>query len=243
MNKDLIHKRFAKNLCTYRENARIQKQMAERLFSFLPRTEFENILEIGCGTGFLTEIVSKKLSYKSYIANDIVEECEDFVKEIDENITFFGGDIEDLLKLNAKTYDLIISNAVLQWIENPISFIDVLYNRLNAGGILLFSIFGVENFREIYHVLGKTLSYYSLKEWEEKLAKYSSVIEEEIRVLAFKTPKDILRHLQLTGVNALEEAKWTKTDFKKFENGYNNFCSNIPTLTYHPIYILINKCK
>lgn len=243
MNKDLIHKRFAKNLCTYRDNARIQKQMAERLFSFLPQGVFENVLEIGCGTGFLTEIAAKKINYKSYTANDIVEECEGFVKQIDENIKFSCGDIEKLLETGFQNYDLIISNAVLQWIENPEEFIDVLYDKLNSGGILLLSTFGVENFREIYHVLGKGLSYYSLKEWDEKLAKYSPKIEEEIRVLAFKSPKDILKHLQLTGVNALEEAKWTKTDFRKFENGYNNFCSNIPTLTYHPIYILINHCK
>lgn len=243
MNKDLIQKRFSKNLNTYSEHARIQKQMAEKLFSFLQKTEFGNILEIGCGTGFLTEIASKNLQYNSYIANDIVEDCKIYIDKLGGNIDFASGDIEDFLKTNTDNFDLILSNAVLQWIDKPEEFIESLFNRLNKGGTLLFSIFGTENFREIYHVLGKTLSYFSINEWKEKLGKYSPSLEEEVRVLAFKSPKDILKHLQLTGVNAIEEAKWTKTDFKKFENGYNNFCSNIPTLTYHPIYVLISRSE
>ena len=34
---------------------------------------------------------------------------------------------------------------------------------------------------------------------------------------------------------------WTKKDLIKFENGYKNFCSKRPTLTYNPIYIKITK--
>ena len=55
------------------------------------------------------------------------------------------------------------------------------------------------------------------------------------------TRKDILKHIKSTGVNALEMVSWTKTDMQKFENGYNNFCSGIPTLTYHPIYVKIEN--
>ena len=50
MNKDLIKKRFAKNLRTYNENAKIQKIMAENLIKYLDKKDFSNILEVGCGT-------------------------------------------------------------------------------------------------------------------------------------------------------------------------------------------------
>ena len=53
--------------------------------------------------------------------------------------------------------------------------------------------------------------------------------------------KDILKHIKSTGVNALEMVSWTKTDMQKFENGYNNFCSGVPTLTYNPIYVNIHN--
>jgi hypothetical protein len=57
--------------------------------------------------------------------------------------------------------------------------------------------------------------------------------------MAFESPKDVLKHLQSTGVNALEQTSWTKKDLSDFENGYNNICSRRPTLTYNPVYIKI----
>ena len=241
MNKDLIQKRFAKNLDTYNDNAKIQKKMAERLLSFLDRKDFNDILEIGCGTGFLTQLVNEKFSFKTYTANDIVESCEKYVKEINPKINFIPADIEKAVENSDKKYDLIISNAVFQWVENLESFIKLLVSKLNDDGVLLFSTFGPENFREVNFVLGKTLPYYSTNELQEIIKGYKSVVELEMHVMAFKTPKDILKHIKSTGVNALEMVSWTKTDMQKFENGYNNFCSGIPTLTYHPIYVKIEN--
>lgn len=241
MNKDLIQKRFAKNLDTYNDNAKIQKKMAERLLSFLERKDFNDILEIGCGTGFLTQLVNDSFNFNTYTANDIVESCEKYVKEINPKINFIPADIEKAVEKSDKKYDLIISNAAFQWVENLESFIKLLISKLNEGGILLFSTFGPENFREVNFVLGKTLPYYSAKELQEIIKDYKNIVEQEMHVMAFKTPKDILKHIKSTGVNALEMVSWTKTDMQKFENGYNNFCSGIPTLTYHPIYVRIDN--
>ena len=241
MNKDLIQKRFAKNLDTYNDNAKIQKKMAERLLSFLDRKDFDDILEIGCGTGFLTQLVNDGFNFNTYTANDIVESCEKYVKEINPEINFIPADIEKAVENSDKKYDLIISNAAFQWVENLKSFIKLLVSKLNDGGILLFSTFGPENFREVNFVLGKTLPYYSANELQEIVKDYKNIVEQEMHVMAFKTPKDILKHIKSTGVNALEMVSWTKTDMQKFENGYNNFCSGIPTLTYHPIYVKIEN--
>jgi len=241
MNKELIKKRFAKNLDTYNANARIQKQMTERLLSFADKNEYDSILEIGCGTGLLTQSAVNKFSFKEYTANDIVPECEAYIKEISPEIQFISDDAENFISNDKNKYDLIISNAVFQWIENIETFIPELIDKLNQGGCLLFSTFGVENFREIYHVLGKTLPYKSVKEYEKLFKNIPHKIEEEIRVLAFKSTRDILKHIKNTGVNALSETYWTKTDMSKFEKGYNNFCSGSPTLTYNPVYIKITK--
>ena len=66
IDKNLVHDRFAKNLENYNENAKIQKRMAERLLTFIKNRSPKNILEIGCGTGFLTKLVSENLSYESF---------------------------------------------------------------------------------------------------------------------------------------------------------------------------------
>lgn len=239
MNKELIQQRFGKKLPIYNTHARIQKQMAEKLINLVSGKK-QTVLEIGCGTGLLTELVNKKLQFQKYIALDIVSGCEEFIKKINKEIEFVNCDIESYIQ-NENKYDLIISNASLQWIENMPNFIQRLYDKLNDDGTLLFTTFGTENFREIYYVIGKTLPYYSMQELQQNLSNLSPIIEEEIRVMAFKTPKDVLKHIQNTGVNAISSESWTKKDLENFEKGYNNFCANHPTLTYNPIYVKIQK--
>ncbi len=239
MNKELIKQRFNKKLNLYNENARIQKQMAEKLLSYLPENDYGSVLEIGCGTGLLTEYACKKINSTSYYALDIVSDCEKYIKKINSNIKFISSDIEEYAKNSDKKFDLIVSNASLQWIDNLPDFILKLAGMLNTDGTLLFSTFGIENFREIFYVLGKTLPYYTIKELNNFFKKFNPVIEEEIRIMAFKTPKDVLKHIQNTGVNAISTEVWTKKDLSDFEKKYNNFCSNRPTLTYNPVYIML----
>ncbi len=242
MDKALIQKRFGRKLKIYDENAKIQKQMAEKLVSLLSgKSDFKNILEIGCGTGLLTKIVSQKCDFEKYIANDIVADCGNYISKINPDIKFIEGDIEKLLVETDKKFDLIISNASIQWIEDFEGFIKKLISKLKTDGILLFSIFGNENFREIFYVLGKTLKYYSKNELIEMFKDFETTIEEEVRIMAFKSPKDVLKHIQSTGVNAITTEVWTKKNLSEFEDGYNNFCSGKPTLTYNPIYIKISS--
>ena len=238
IDKNLIRERFSKNLDSYHIHARIQKRMAERLFSFITNKTPKKILEIGCGTGFLTEIINKNLFFEQYITVDIVEECEIYIKKINPEIKFIADDIEKFLANNEDKYDLIISNASLQWVESFEKVIKSLKAKLNQQGELIFSTFGNENFREIYHALGTTLKYYSINELNNMFP--NSVIEPEIHIMAFDNPKEVLKHLKLTGVNGVESQIWTKKDLIKFENNYKNLCNKRPTLTYNPIYIKIN---
>ena len=242
MNKNLIRQRFNRNLASYNDNAKIQKFMAEKLLSYLKFDyNIENILEIGCGTGLLTQKINNKISFKKYIANDIAENCEIYIKNINSNIQFLPGDIEDLIKNIKAPLDLIISNASLQWIENLPDFIEQLVDMLSPNGTLLISIFGIENYREIQHILGKGLKYYSRNEIAEFIKIWNYELHEEIYVTSYKTPIDVLKHIKYTGVNALSQEHWTKKDLRTFESAYNNFCSYRPTLTYNPIYIKIQK--
>ena len=151
-----------------------------------------------------------------------------------------GGNVESYIN-DCDKFDLIISNASLQWIENLPELVRKLYLKLNKNGTLLFTTFGKENFREIFFVMGKTLPYYTLEEFQTKFSDLSPILEEEVRIMAFKTPIDVLRHIKNTGVNAISSESWTKKDLENFEKGYNNFCTNHPTLTYNPIYVKLQK--
>ena len=133
---------------------------------------------------------------------------------------------------------MIISNAVFQWVEDLPLFIEGLKKCLNPNGILLFSTFGTDNLLEISKLTGEGLKYIAIQELKSLL--HPQEIYEDKISLNFDTPKDVLKHLKYTGVNAISNNHWTKSDLKNFENGYHKLCPNNITLTYNPIYILIS---
>ena len=124
MNKVLIQSRFSKNLASYNDNAKIQKRMAERLLTFVEKNEYNSILEIGCGTGFLTKFLCEKVKFKTLEAIDIVEDCKDYILQINPNIEFINADIEEYLKL--EDYDRLdeknklVESLALSLSENEI---------------------------------------------------------------------------------------------------------------------------
>lgn len=235
IDKALVKKRFSRNLKTYKDNSVVQNKMADKLVEMI-RFQPKKILELGCGSGLLTEKLIKKFNTTTYNAIDIVEDCEKYIKEISSNINFYHSDIETF-NFQDK-YDLIISNAVFQWIEDLPLFIEGLKKCLNPNGILLFSTFGTDNLLEISKLTGESLKYIAIQELNSLL--HPQEIYEDKIMLNFDTPKDVLKHLKYTGVNAISNNHWTKSDLKNFENGYHKLCPNNITLTYNPIYILIS---
>jgi len=246
MNKELIRERFCKKLDSYNKNAVIQRHMAEYLvkmvdFSNISSNGEISILELGCGTGLLTELVIKQISgYREYVALDIVPECRFYIEKIDSGIRFVSSDIDKFINDSDDTkYDLIISNATFQWLDDMPYVVEKLTTKLKPNGQLVFSTFGTENFKEIKEILGITLNYISKNELSRILARFNPVIKEEIKKMFFNAPIDILRHIQSTGVNAISTAVWTKSDLMNFEKEYNLVSKNNPELTYHPMYVVL----
>lgn len=238
MIKDLIKKRFARSLKTYDKYAVVQKQMAKKLAE---KVDFnpEYVLELGCGTGLLTNELVNKISYGRYDAVDIVD-CKEYIFKISENINFICGDIEDF-SVDGKA-DLVISNAVLQWIEDLPEFIKKTENNLTDGGYFIFTLFGKENYRELNPIIKSSVRYYSVSELQKMFEDFEILyLSEEKIVLDFDSPKEVLHHIKNTGVNAITPVRWTKSDLAKFEADYSKICGNKITLTYNPIYIVLKK--
>ncbi len=241
INKELVKKRFKKSFNTYDDNALVQKHMAEKLINILPRFDYNNIFETGCATGILTRHIKDKLIFKHFYANDIVIESKKFTDVIIPQNVFIDGDIEEI-KLNKK-YDLIISNACLQWCNNIEKTVFKLMKALDKNGVLAFSIFGDNNLKEIREIFNFENQLYSIKHFKNIFSKYDvlSFEEEEIK-LEFETPIDVLKHLKNTGANALVQMTLTKSKLRDFEEQYlksYKICQNV-YLTYNPVYIVLS---
>ncbi|MEB2291843.1 malonyl-ACP O-methyltransferase BioC [Priestia megaterium] len=153
INKQLLKKRFNNHAKTYDAYADVQKSMANQLIDQLPTNFFNQkiaILEVGCGTGYLTQLLCKKFPKAAITAVDLSSGMIELAKKkIRENrVSFICGDIEELSI--EKHYDLIISNATFQWFNSLHTTIKKLYKQLKPTGSLLFSTFGNRTFQELH---------------------------------------------------------------------------------------------
>lgn len=236
-----IKKHFQKSIDKYTDNAAAQKYTADILINELPKTDYDNILEIGAGAGILTSYASNKLKWNNYYANDLVEKSEIFVKKYIKDTKFFAGDFRKI-KFNKK-FDLIISNAVFQWFENTDKILDKCKNLLTKDGVLAFSTFSPDNFKEIRELTGLSLKYKSLEELKNSTEKDFSIIniKQSEYVMKFDNPLKILAHMKNTGVNSLTETRLGIKEVKTFCDNYKDKFPDL-TLTYSPI-IVIAKLK
>jgi malonyl-CoA O-methyltransferase len=245
INKEILKQRFKKSLKTYRENAVVQNETAKNLVEDVIKhcgNIFHRVLEIGAGAGVLTEETAKKLIVKQFFVNDIVEESCNYAENHFTGFEFICGDAEKIdLPDNI---DLIISNAAFQWFENLPETFEKFAGLLNYGGILAFSTFGVDNYREIAEITGVSLDYKLPAQLKEIYGKYFECMYENTAVveLYFKHPEDVLRHIRNSGTNSLVSKSWTSRDLKDFRQQYlENFHTEKGfRLTYNP-YCLILK--
>jgi malonyl-CoA O-methyltransferase len=210
MNKDIIEFNFSKNAETYDDNAVVQKECASRLAEMLGEEGFPRILEIGCGTGEYTRCLADRYRNAEITAVDISETMLNVARKKlgDRNIRFVVGDAEDI-EIDGK-YDLITSNASFQWFDNVERAVKVFSGALNKSGVLCFSMYGRETFREfkraldIYYGPHKWLTssrFVSFEGLESMLNRHfkSPYLEEKFFTVRFPSLINFLRSVKQSG--------------------------------------------
>lgn len=105
------------------------------LMALLQPTEQPQIVDLGCGTGELTAVLHRNLNAKRTIGIDSSEEMlKKAVPFSTEGLAFNKGDIESWNSPN--TFDIIFSNAALQWCSDHPSLFKRLKESLRPNGQL-----------------------------------------------------------------------------------------------------------
>ncbi len=210
MYKNIISGNFSKSASSYDDHAEVQKECARKLLTLIKRKHFPRILEIGCGTGVYTHMLSKKYSDSEIVALDISDEMIKIAREKvpKEGIDFISADGEQI-EVDGK-FDLITSNASFQWFENLGTALRLFAGSLAEDGLLCFSMYGPETFKELEevfkHHFGRrrwlsSAKFNSREETEERLKKHFKDfdIKEEHFTVDFFSLWDFLRNIKHTG--------------------------------------------
>ena len=144
LSKQRIGSAFSKGAKTYQELAYSQKEAAKALACYFQPVAGD-YLEIGCGTGFLTEEIVKKFPGK-LLGIDISPKMVEICREKFAGHRFMEGDGEQLCDENR--YDAIFSGMTLQWFHQPKKSIAALRKALKRGGVFYFSYMNERSYPE-----------------------------------------------------------------------------------------------
>lgn len=131
----------------------------------------------------------------------------------------------------------------MQWISEIEPLMQKLKSALNPGGVLAFTTFGEQNYKEIKDTTGLALNYLKTDTLIQLYEKFFSIeyMEEKTETLLFDTPMDVLKHIKDSGTNGIHTINWTVKKLKDFEKFYSlKFNQNDKVkLTYNPIYVIL----
>lgn len=231
MNSSLIQRRFNRSAAAglYDTHARVQLVMAEWLARTIDRASDRlDILEIGCGTGVLTELLAQQFPHSSITALDIapamLEAADQRLFKSNPNgrpsVHWVQADIEAwVANVFPATFDLIVSSACLQWLSRPGETLRSLKQLLRPGGRFVFTTFGESTFRELhqsfddaYRLQGKVpqkhgLKLHSIEQWQTWLIEggFSEIqCQQSIQVQGYATVSEFLHSVKSVGASASE---------------------------------------
>ncbi|WP_454881200.1 methyltransferase domain-containing protein [Sphingobacterium detergens] len=93
-------------------------------------------VDLGCGTGEQTAILSDKFPQATFLGIDASPEMLSMSRKLEhEHLKFENSSVEKFLE-TAGSWDLIFSNAALQWLDDHQTLFPHLISKLSSGGQL-----------------------------------------------------------------------------------------------------------
>ncbi len=157
--------RFNRSASRYESGADIQSRMADRLLGLWNGSAPGNILEFGCGTGILTRRLQQRFPEAMLLATDAAPAMLEQAKErcvVNESGSpkFVFQDAQGIENpasevVSISPYNLIASNALIQWFPNLEKHLRFAIKLVKSDGAYLLSGFSHSNFSELNELLAE----------------------------------------------------------------------------------------
>ncbi len=188
----------------YDRFAKPQEMIAERLSDitqekYLKQTP-KKILEIGCGTGFLSQRLVSAYPQSSFLFTDI---SPDMLQRCQEKLGngFKYAEMDGEAPNTKEKFDLIISNMTFQWFENLRESLQKLKSLLTPTGQIIFSIVADGTFVEWIKAHEKIGASHGVRSFVKAEDLKGADIQKETFRTEYENIEAFVRHLKCIGAN------------------------------------------
>lgn len=254
--KPEIRSEFGKSASYYEQYAEIQREIADRLIASLrPWTDIlpeGPVLEVGCGTGFVTEGLIELLPNRQIEVTDIAPEMVEFCRQKFEgsaNLSFRTLDAEEI-KAEPKTYAMTTSGFVAQWFRHPAITMGKFLEATKSGGLLLGSFPGNDSFpewKEACRDLGLPYTGNELPDTEELVIKLSGgpvqvdFYEDTVRQ-HFDSSADFFRYMKNIGAGTQQGGRHlTPKELRLLIDHWDEKAGDQVEVSYHVVFIAVKR--
>ncbi len=226
---------------TYNRGADVQREVAEHLIARvrnLPHNPRPRILEIGCGTGFLSRALVE-LNPSELVLTDVSESMLNRCREglgpsPHTRFMIMDGERPTL----APGFDLICSSLAFQWFDDLTTALPRLAALLNPGGYLAFATLGndsFENWKQAFADINMPsgMRDYPTPEFLAAMLSPQAQVDDEHLTRCYSSAHAFLDELKLIGAHLPEDNHRPapgplRRVLREFESGI--------AVTYHAIY-------
>ena len=217
-----VRKSFSKAAVHYEQLSGLQQAIGLRLLDELKDEKPQRVLDIGMGTGWLTEKISQDFPDAKVAGIDFAEGMLLASRHKKERFQAIGAHAE-MLPFSDGSFDLIISNLSYQWVEKLNGAFREAERVLRQNGVFYLSCFGSQSLRELFQCFNdrKSLQKLQLPTREDissafsEEAFYDFHITFDIYKVYFPDVLTLLKWLKKTGANVNPQEVVIGKDFLK----------------------------
>jgi len=242
LDKHAIRQHFERATETYDVAAVLQKEIAKRLCERLDYIKLQpkRVLDVGCGTGYITADLLKRYPKSQVIALDLALNMAQ--KSQQHRAGLFRSkplaicaDAEQL-PLKNESADLVISNLMLQWTNNLADTFRGFHATLAPNGLLMFTTFGPDTLKEVRESWASvdnsphTSTFADMHEIGDALLGagfINPVTDMETITITYANVRQLMRDIKQIGATNSDDARQKglmgKQKLKAFEQAYEQF--------------------
>ena len=260
LNKKQVAESFSRAAESYDGAAAFQRKIADRMLARLSDKVPANIspahvLDVGCGTGYLSAGVRNLLPHTRLTALDLAPGMLAYAQEHRPVADrWVCGDAESL-PLPENSVDLVVSNLAYQWCEQPELWGAELHRVLKNGGVGVFSTFGPNTLTEL-HASWKEVDdfvhvnqFIAIEKLQEQLSAVGLHCElvVEKHQLHYSDLKSLMRELKAIGAHNINsgrnEGLTSRKRLRKLIDAYEKFRNSDGQLpaSYEVVYGVVKR--